>query len=91
MTLGEVEKLCSGARFAPPPLTAAEQAALAADNLAGAPAHVLGDYPEWLDPYFSRVFGDDRAAEGAALARRAPLDLRVNTLRAERDEVRAKA
>jgi len=48
---------------------------------------VLGDYPEWLDPYFSRVFGDDRAAEGAALARRAPLDLRVNTLRSERDEV----
>jgi 16S rRNA (cytosine967-C5)-methyltransferase len=87
LDLGELEKLCSGARFAPSPLTDAEQAALAADNFAGAPAHVLGDYPEWLDPYFSRAFGDDRAAEGAALARRAPLDLRVNTLRAERDEV----
>jgi 16S rRNA (cytosine967-C5)-methyltransferase len=90
LDLGELEKLCSGARFSPPPLTGAEQAALAADNFAGAPAHVLGDYPEWLDPYFSRAFGDDRAAEGAALARRAPLDLRVNTLRAERDEVRPK-
>ena len=90
LDLGEIEKLCSGARFAPPPLTALEQASLAADNLAGAPAHVRGDYPDWLDPYFSRVFGDDRAAEGAALARRAPLDLRVNTLRAERDEVQSK-
>jgi 16S rRNA (cytosine967-C5)-methyltransferase len=29
------------------------------------------------------VFGDDRAEEGAALASRAPLDLRVNTLKAD--------
>ena len=90
LSVDELEKLCSGARFSPPPLTAAEQASLSAHNLAGAPAPVLGDYPEWLDPYFSRVFGDDRAAEGAALARRAPLDLRVNTLRCERDEARPK-
>ena len=82
-----IEALCSGARFAPAPLAEAERAALAADALAGAPAPVLGDYPEWLDPHFRRVFGDDRAAEGAALASRAPLDLRVNTLKAERDDV----
>jgi 16S rRNA (cytosine967-C5)-methyltransferase len=41
-------------------------------------------YPEWLDPYFERVFGDDRAEEGAALSRRAPVDLRVNTLKGDR-------
>ena len=45
-----------------------------------------GDYPEWLDPHLARVFGDERAEEGAALASRAPLDLRVNTLKANRDE-----
>ena len=28
-----------------------------------------GDYPEWLDPHLARVFGDERAEEGAALAR----------------------
>src|SRR5271156_7082694 len=78
--------LCSGARFAPEPLTQAERDALAGDTLASAPAPVLGDYPEWLDPHFSRAFGEDRAAEGAALASRAPLDLRVNTLKAEREE-----
>ena len=50
-----------------------------------------GDYPEWLDPHFARVFGEERAAEGAALASRAPLDLRVNTLKAERDEIAAEA
>ncbi len=46
-----------------------------------------GDYPEWLDPYLARVFGDERAAEGAALASRAPLDLRVNTLAGTREDV----
>ena len=52
----------------------------------GAPPHVAGDYPEWLDPHLARVFGDERAEEGAALASRAPLDLRVNTLKADRDD-----
>ncbi len=61
-------------------------ARLAAADLDGAPPHVRGDYPEWLDPHLARVFGDERAEEGAALASRAPLDLRVNTLKASRDE-----
>jgi 16S rRNA (cytosine967-C5)-methyltransferase len=55
--------------------------------LSGAPPWVAGDYPEWLDPHFARAFGEERAEEGAALARRAPLDLRVNTLKATRDQV----
>ncbi|MFZ0423756.1 MAG: RsmB/NOP family class I SAM-dependent RNA methyltransferase [Xanthobacteraceae bacterium] len=87
--LAAIEALCSGARYAPEALTDAERTALAADALAGAPAHVTGDYPEWLDPYLERVFGDERADEGAALSSRAPLDLRVNTLAAERDDVLA--
>jgi 16S rRNA (cytosine967-C5)-methyltransferase len=33
------------------------------------------------------VFGEDRAAEAAAMASRAPLDLRVNTLKSNRDKV----
>jgi 16S rRNA (cytosine967-C5)-methyltransferase len=49
---------------------------------------VTGDYPEWLDPHLAAVFGDERAAEGAALASRAPLDLRVNTLAADREKAR---
>jgi 16S rRNA (cytosine967-C5)-methyltransferase len=82
--------LCNGARYAPAPLSEMETTALAAGSLVGAPAHVEGDYPEWLDAHLARVFADERAAEGAALASRAPLDLRVNTLAAERDEVLAK-
>ena len=83
----EIAALCSGARFAPAPLTEAEQKALALEGLDGAPPAIAGDYPDWLDPHFARVFGDERAAQGAALASRAPLDLRVNTLKAEREEV----
>jgi 16S rRNA (cytosine967-C5)-methyltransferase len=83
----QISALCSGARFAPEVLTQAEHGSLAAGSaLADAPAYVLGDYPEWLEPHFLRVFGEERAAEGAALASRAPLDLRVNTLKGERDE-----
>jgi 16S rRNA (cytosine967-C5)-methyltransferase len=46
-----------------------------------------GDYPEWLDPLFVRAFGERAAEEGAALAMRAPVDLRVNTLKATREKV----
>lgn len=79
--------LFNGARHAPEPLRKEEHARLAAANLGGAPAPVAGDYPDWLDAHFTAVFGEERAGEGAALASRAPLDLRVNTLKAERDEV----
>jgi 16S rRNA (cytosine967-C5)-methyltransferase len=87
LDLADIETLCSGARFAPSPLTDAEKAALASNTLVTAPAHVQGDYPEWLDSYLARVFGDDRAAEGEALASRAPLDLRVNALATDRDDM----
>jgi 16S rRNA (cytosine967-C5)-methyltransferase len=89
MELQAIEALCSGARYAPAPLSDAERQALGGTALADAPAHVMGDYPDWLDQNLARVFGDERAAEAEALASRAPLDLRVNTLVAERDEVLA--
>src|SRR6516164_104997 len=85
-----IAALCNGIRYAPAPLTDEETAALANESRAGAPAYVEGDYPQWLDAHLQRVFGDECAAEGAALASRAPLDLRVNTLAAARDEALAK-
>jgi len=81
-----IGQLANGAGHAPAPLTDVERTALDRASLAGAPAHVIGDYPEWLDPHLARVFGDDRADEAAALASRAPLDLRVNTLKGDRAE-----
>ena len=84
-----IAALADGARFAPAPLTAEERARLDAADLGGAPAWVAGDYPDWLDPHLARVFGEERAAEGAALASRAPLDLRVNAIKAGREEAAA--
>jgi 16S rRNA (cytosine967-C5)-methyltransferase len=48
---------------------------------------VRGDFPDWLEASFVRAFGDTAADEGAALARRAPVDLRVNSLKADRERV----
>jgi 16S rRNA (cytosine967-C5)-methyltransferase len=70
----------------PGALSDAERARLEAPPaLEGAPADVRGDYPPWLEANMARVFGEERAAEGEALARRAPVDLRVNTLKTDRD------
>lgn len=66
-------------------LTEAELAALARPNTAEAPAPVAGDYPDWLEPHIARVFGEGRAAEMAALAERAPVDLRANSLKTDPD------
>jgi 16S rRNA (cytosine967-C5)-methyltransferase len=84
-----IAALADGARFAPAPLSDEERARLEAADLSAAPPWVAGDYPEWLDPHLARVFGEERAAEGAALASRAPLDLRVNTLKASREQAAA--
>jgi len=68
----------------PGPLTQAETTALASPRaLDDAPAPIRGDYPDWLDPHLARVFGDARAEEAAALAQRAPVDLRINTLKTD--------
>jgi 16S rRNA (cytosine967-C5)-methyltransferase len=78
-----IAKLADGTGYGPPALTDDERKRLDAADMTGAPPYVAGDYPEWLEPHFTRVFGDERAEEGAALASRAPLDLRVNTLKGD--------
>src|SRR3984885_2664515 len=87
MDADAISDLCHGERFAPKPLTSAERTALMSRTLADAPPHVAGDYPDWLDGFLAQAFGDDRIAEATAMASRAPLDLRVNTLKAKREKV----
>src|SRR5437763_270029 len=89
MNTEAIAALCDGGRFAPEPLSETERSALTSRTLDGAPPHIAGDYPEWLDAPLAAVFGDDRVAEATAMASRAPLDLRVNTLKAKREKVLA--
>jgi 16S rRNA (cytosine967-C5)-methyltransferase len=81
LNVAEIAALCSGEGHAPTPLSEAETSHLAAPDLTDAPPSVAGDFPEWLEPAFAAVFGAAIVAETAALALRAPLDLRVNTLK----------
>jgi 16S rRNA (cytosine967-C5)-methyltransferase len=74
--------LFDGAQHAPAPLTEAETAALASPA-AEMPDWAAADVPEWLFPQFTAAFGDAAISEGAALAKRAPIDLRVNGLKAD--------
>ena len=68
----------------PGALSAAEAARITEPrDLAGAPDAVAADLPDWLAPSFARVFGDRVRTEAEALARRAPVDLRVNTLKSD--------
>ncbi len=86
---GAIAKLASGEKYAAEALSGDERQRLEAADMASAPAYVAGDYPEWLEPHFARAFGNARAEEGAALSSRAPLDLRVNTLKADCDKAAA--
>jgi 16S rRNA (cytosine967-C5)-methyltransferase len=85
LDIDAIARLTDGSKYAPEALSSDERARLEASDMSNAPAYVAGDYPEWLDPHLSRAFGDARAEEGAALASRAPLDLRTNALKSERD------
>ncbi|MFG1295676.1 RsmB/NOP family class I SAM-dependent RNA methyltransferase [Xanthobacter variabilis] len=89
LDLAAITQLADGSRYAPAALSAEEQARLADPSLEGAPPFVRGDYPQWLHASLRHVFGEDVVAEGQALATRAPLDLRVNTLKATPEDARA--
>ncbi len=83
-----------GGRYAAAPLAPEERRVLA--RLVGRPLlysempeHVSLNVPEWLLPHFRARFGDDLPAAVAAMEYPAPLDLRVNLLRATRGEAAA--
>ena len=77
----------AGDRHAPDALSESELAQLTAAGLSGAPDWVSADIAEWTAPLFEETFGAAWPDEARALAERPPLDLRVNTLKAEPDKV----
>ncbi len=86
LDVAAIAALCSGEGHAPAPLAPQERDRLETTTLIEAPDHVRGDYPEWLAERFKAAFGENAAAEGAALATRAPVDLRVNILKTSREQ-----
>jgi 16S rRNA (cytosine967-C5)-methyltransferase len=76
-----------GDRFAPPPLAASALEAYLTRKIDDAPLHVQGDVPDWTVASFERNFGDNWLAEAKALTARPSLDLRANTLKADRAKV----
>jgi 16S rRNA (cytosine967-C5)-methyltransferase len=84
---------CDGDRFRPARLSQAEDRmahGLAKRTLRDPemPRAVVNGLPEWLLPNFERVFGEELEREMAALNAEAPIDLRVNLLKADREAAR---
>ncbi|TDH37890.1 RsmB/NOP family class I SAM-dependent RNA methyltransferase [Pseudohoeflea suaedae] len=76
-----------GDKFAPELKSPEDLATLIGKDLGDAPEHIQADIPEWTVGHFKAAFGETWLAEAQALAGRAPLDLRVNTLKAGREKV----
>jgi|SRR5581483_517425 len=87
LSVAAVAAGADGSPHVPSPLSEAELAGLSRELPDDAAPSVRGDFPAWLEPSFVQAFGVAAAEEGAALARRAPVDLRVNTLKADREKV----
>ncbi|HJS31777.1 MAG TPA: RsmB/NOP family class I SAM-dependent RNA methyltransferase, partial [Alphaproteobacteria bacterium] len=89
----EAERIAAafdGGKFRPPALIARETALVGA--LAGRtldhpeqPDWVRFNLPQWLAVKLQQRFGGDFKREAAALAQAAPLDLRINPLKTDRD------
>ncbi|PZU85959.1 MAG: MFS transporter [Shinella sp.] len=75
-----------GDNFAPQPLAADQLSAFSTRKLEDAPLHIQGDIPDWVEPSFEKAFGEGWLTEAKALAERPTLDLRVNTLKSNREK-----
>lgn len=90
-TLSSITK---DSKYSPLPLSDAEKKL--GEKLAGRslthpqmPLHVKLNYPEWLHERIEECFGDYIEEELEALSEQAPTDLRVNTLKATREQLLA--
>jgi 16S rRNA (cytosine967-C5)-methyltransferase len=87
MSVEDIAALADG-QHGPVALTDDDVLALSAkpQNL---PWHVMANVPEWLAPVFEAQFGKGAAQEGLAFSHRAPIDVRVNTLKSDPLKMRA--
>ena len=93
-TLAGIAQSYSGGQYGPAPLLQPEVAALRAledhtINHPDMPPAIRMEVPDWIAPALEARFGADTAAEMEAALDPAPLDLRVNLLKATREEAQA--
>ena len=86
ITVDELAELCAS-KHGPGELTDIEKTALGNELAADAALHVQANLPEWLMPSFVTAFGDDAVRQGQALGVRAPVDIRANLLKTNRDKL----
>jgi 16S rRNA (cytosine967-C5)-methyltransferase len=87
LDIEDISIALDGDKFAPEALEAERMAVWKGRDIADAPDHVRADVPEWCVPHFQAIFNDKWVEEAAALSDRPPVDLRVNTLKADREKV----
>jgi len=87
ITPDELARHVDGSTHSPAALTDDERAGLVRTLSDDTPSHIRADVPEWMMPSLERAFGASAVAEGKALTARAPVDLRVNRLKADRERV----
>lgn len=90
MGLTGVEGLCTGELYAPRPLNEHERAVVRflrqkPLNHDAMPLWVRGEVPAWVTPRLKDLYGDFLPEVLNALIKEAPVDLRVNTLKCDRD------
>jgi 16S rRNA (cytosine967-C5)-methyltransferase len=84
-----IAALFDGSKYGPAPLTGSERGILAAPRADAPPLWVQGEFPAFLEAELARSLGSNLLEEMQAMATRAPIDLRANTLKASREDVLA--
>ena len=79
----EIDALCTE-QYGAGALTGTERKLLETSREARAD-YILGNYPQWLTAQLQQAFGAELVPQMQALSVRAPIDLRVNTLKVTRE------
>jgi 16S rRNA (cytosine967-C5)-methyltransferase len=92
-TPDEIRRACDGDRFRPAGLSNDEErlvSVITNEKIrhSDMPPHVRGNFPIWLEPHLEVALGSDLGLEAEALNQSAALDLRVNTLKLDREAAR---
>lgn len=87
-TIQDYAAVIEGDEHAPSPLSDAEQEGFARD-LDDAPDHIQAVVPDWIMVSLKRAYGPDAILEARGMASRAPVDLRVNALKADPEKALA--